>query len=130
MKQPNRLNLGQRTKVVNLVASEYPTSDKNDTDFAKYAADKLGFPVFNYTIRAAREACDPPVAQYLTKAPIKAEALLPMQARFDAHATRIDQLQDLIAGLEGRLASIEARIQARQLELVLGKSPAGAAASG
>jgi ABC-type Fe3+/spermidine/putrescine transport system ATPase subunit len=52
----NNLTMAQKVSLANLVKDEYTSSEKNDVEFAEYAADKLKFEVNSAQIARTRKA--------------------------------------------------------------------------
>lgn len=64
----HNLTIKQRFDLMNLVQAEYAARAENDPDFARYASEKLGFPLNANHVGSSRDALGIPATKYSTAA--------------------------------------------------------------
>jgi hypothetical protein len=89
---PKKMGMVESAKLINLIESEYSASKKTDDEFAKYAADKLGFDVVKIHVTNRRVALEIPSYQAMYIKPGKGD---------------VDALHTLIVDLERRITKLE-----------------------
>ena len=94
--QVNRPSAKMQWDLTNLVKDNYASRQQNDIEFAKWAAEQLGFPVTKHNIEGARETLEIPSTAVIHKA-----------QRYTANGDSNLRLRML----EVRLTALEQRVQ-------------------
>lgn len=102
-KPRNQLNAVQTARLVNLIEAEYVLSDKNDAEFAAYAAEKLGREVTEHNVQYMR-------AQLGIKSRIDRVAEQNATKKKLSRGVDIDALLALVKTLEDRVVALEAKV--------------------
>lgn len=88
----HRISMIESAKLINLIESEYTSSNMTDDEFAKYASEKTGHSYAETHVNTRRVALG---------------ILSNKEAATNRRNVTIDALQDLIATLERRVTKLE-----------------------
>lgn len=106
----NQLSYKEMFALSPLVAAEYVSSDKTDAEFAVLATERLGFPVSEGNVKAARELHDIPSRRERRLSEASSEDAN-SSAEVAALKRRIEALESRCVGLEGKIAVLVAFAQ-------------------
>jgi hypothetical protein len=95
----NRLDRKQMWKLTHLVQEEYAARAQSDTDFAKYAEEKMQLPLTQHNVAAAREILDMPSTAAIRKELAK-PALMGLRERMHSLEAAMLALQVRVRAVE------------------------------